>query len=228
MNIYNSAFNDSMAYVNIAPYLYRYENENYIDDFFNKGLLCISSFKLYMSYVDNQLGDSKEGHSFNVGSGEGKLTQMSYSTSGDDCHCFCTSTVLKKELLEKFSRNSVFRIKNPVNFMFEIKNSLTRVIEVLYGNCVYLSDRTIRYNSGIKSLEEVQLEGDPNKIDGNKLFATLNLATVHQKFLKLMHYQEQSEYRMIFVTDRKITDKIIITCPEAVQHCEKIDRKDLI
>lgn len=46
-------------------------------------------------------------------------------------------------------------------------------------------------------------------------------------FLKTIRYQEQSEYRIIWKTDREVPNNIIIECPEAVKFCEKIEDAEL-
>lgn len=62
---YNSIFSHVINYVSITPYLYRYENQEFIDRFFNSGELYISSFQQYKKYEDNQLGDKSEGSTMN-------------------------------------------------------------------------------------------------------------------------------------------------------------------
>lgn len=42
-------------------------------------------------------------------------------------------------------------------------------------------------------------------------------------FLKKDTYQYQNEYRMLWFVPDKIDASIIIKCPEAIRHCERID-----
>ena len=66
-------------------------------------------------------------------------------------------------------------------------------------------------------------ESDPNKISLDKLLqATQSQSSPDQYFLKLLEHQHQNEYRMIWLTDRAVDDKIIINCKEAVKYCERV------
>ncbi len=149
---YNSIFSHVINYITVIPYLYRYENESYIEGFFNDGDLLISSFQQYKKYTDNQLGDKTEGSTMNFGNTENNMTIGSYTTLGFNDYCFCTSTILDKELFSTFSRDSVFRIKDPMNFILEVTRSINRVIEVLVGNCIYL-DRKMIINPTCRSIQ---------------------------------------------------------------------------
>lgn len=44
-------------------------------------------------------------------------------------------------------------------------------------------------------------------------------------FLKQKKYQHQSEYRILWQTDREVKESIIINCPEAIKYCEKVEIK---
>lgn len=214
-------FSNVTNYVNVTPYLYRYENQKYIDDFFKNGDIFISSFQQYKSYKDNELGDKEEGHSFNVGDTDDNHTMISYTTVGHNDYCFCTSTILDRKLLEVFKRDSVFRIKDPINFILEINRSLQRVREVLFGNCIYLEHRTVRKKIGNVTLDSLKDEKEPDKISMDKIM-NLPLNGPESYFLKTISYQHQSEYRMIWITDRPVNSGIILRCPEAIKYCEQV------
>jgi hypothetical protein len=213
-------------YISVLPYLYRYENKKFIDDFFERGELYISSFDNYRKYKDNELGDKSEGATFNVGNTENNMSIQTYTISGFNEYTFCTSTVLHKNLLEKFSRESVFRIKDPINFILEVTRSLTRVVEVYHGNCIYLDNKII--TKKIPNFEMDDLKSDEGGISANKLFDISNhIQGLDSFFIKKREYQEQSEYRMLWRTDRKISEGIIINCPEARKFCEKIKEDEI-
>src|SRR5690349_11959029 len=124
MRNYHSIFNHVISYTSVLPFLYRYENANYIDDFFETGSLFISSFHNYRRYQDNQLGDKGEGSATTFGISDKNLTIVADVTLGMNDYSFCTSTVLDKSLLTTFSRDSVFRIKDPIGLIIEITRSL--------------------------------------------------------------------------------------------------------
>lgn len=224
MRNYSTQFNHIIQFQNVTPYLYRYENENHIDDFFSKGSLLLSSFLNYRSYEDNELGDKIEGHSLNITTGTDDKSIGTYSIAGNSAYCFCTSTILDEELKKSFKRNSAFRIVDPINFVLEINRSLNRVHQVLFGNCIYLDQKilTERVPSQI-SIEQFKDDKEPDKISLDKLLQASNLTNSPDSyFLKTLKYQHQSEYRMIWLTDREVKESLIIDCMEAAKYCERI------
>jgi hypothetical protein len=218
---YYSMFADVTNYYNITPYLYRYENQRYIDAFFASGDIFISSFKQYRSYKDNELGDKEEGHSMNFGYTDDNHTMGRYTMVGNADYCFSTSTILDKKLLETFRRDSTFRIKHPINFMLEIARSLQRVREVIYGNCIYLNHRMVKKQIGSVTLESLRDEKEPDKISMEKMM-NVPVDGPESYFMKTVLYQHQSEYRIIWKTDREVSSGIVLRCPEAIKYCEKV------
>jgi len=220
---YYSAFTrtHTVNYINVAPFIYRYENQEWIDNFFETGEILISCFDQYSKYEDNQLGDMSEGLGSNMAIAQDGLI-FTKTKFGMDCYCFCTSTQLRKELFKTFDRNSVFRIKDSINFMMQVEIALKNVTEVLFGNCIYLEERSIK-----KKIESVNFDAMANGSKNISVEDTLSLAFkiggFEQLFLKKLMHQEQNEYRLLWKTDSKVTDSILIQCPEAIKFCEKVE-----
>jgi hypothetical protein len=227
MRNYNSNFSQIIDYVNVAPFLYRYENQNFIDKFFETGELYISSFYNYKKYQDNELGDIYEGKTMNYAISESDLTIGSYTSVGINEYSFCTSTILDRSLFKTFSRDSVFRIKDPINFILEVSRSLQRVHRVLHGHCIYLDKKIlIEKLHGIVDMET--LKSEEGGISFEKLMQISNYVQgLDSYFLKLKQHQHHSEYRILWQTDREIKNGILINCPEATKFCEKINLNEL-
>lgn len=223
MSFYN-AFQINIPIIHRMPYLYRYENKQWINEFFETGKLKLTSFNVYKNYNDNELGDKKEGHSMNFLNGSNGFTFSSYSIVGMNEYCFCTSTVLDKKLKNKFKRDSVFKILDPFNFMLEITKSLVRVNKVMFGHCSYVESKM-----QIKNLiTEINLDNfrdneNPNNLSLEKLANhEAENFPIEQFFLKDIKYQEQSEYRILWSVDNINENGIFINCPEAIKFCEQI------
>jgi hypothetical protein len=224
MRNFNSAFSHVINYISVIPFLYRYENQNHIDTFFESGDLFISSFYNYKKYEDNELGDTDEGKSMNFAKSENDLTLSTYVTAGMKEYSFCTSTILDESLLNTFSRNSVFRIKDPLNFILEITRSLQRVHQVMHGHCLYLDQRILTKN--VSEVDMESLKSEDGGISFEKLIQVSNYVQgMDAYFLKQKKYQHQSEYRILWQTDREVINGIVINCPEAIQYCEKVEIK---
>jgi hypothetical protein len=223
---FNAAFNHIINYISVSPYLYRYENNKYIDAFFEKGELYISSFDNYKKYTDNELGDKSEGSTVNTGIANNKMGFTALTTIGFNEYTFCTSTILDKNLLAKFSRESAFRIKDPINFILEVTRSLTRVIEVYHGNCIYLNEKII--SKKIPNFEIDDLKHDESGISFKKVTDLLSYVQgCDDYFIKKREYQHQAEYRIVWKTDRELTNGIVINCPEAIKFCERVSDDEI-
>lgn len=222
---YATQFTHLIPFENSIPYLYRYEDKKWINDFFETGNLLLSSFKNYKEYEDNQLGDKLEGNTMNVVNGNNGKSIMTGTQVGLNEYCFCTSSMLDENLKNVFKRNSVFRITDPLNFMLEITKSLPRVQGVLFGNCLYVNQRII--SSSIDkpiTLDDFKDDMDPEKMNLNKMLAAAQPSlTRHHFFLKHTDYQPQAEYRILWSTDREVKEGLIINCPEARQFCDIIE-----
>lgn len=214
---YRPIFSSVTSVYNVMPYLYRYEDSNYIDKFFETGELKISCFNEYINYEHENLGDKNEGYSISYGFTENDMTIVAVTMIGKNAGVFCTSTILDKKLLNKFSRNSVFVIKKPLEFMLEVLKSILRVCEVYHGNCIYLESK--HYTNNVPALNP----GDLNRLTFDDLSRIVNSNfSAEQYFQKDIKYQDQSEYRFVFITDRPFEKYIIIDVPEAIKYCEKV------
>lgn len=224
MRNFNSVFSHVINYITVIPYLYRYENQNHIDTFFENGDLFISSFHNYKKYEDNELGDTDEGKSMNFAKSNHDLTLGNYVSTGMNEYSFCTSTIFDESLLKTFSRNSVFRIKEPLNFILEITRSLQRVHQVMHGHCLYLDQRILTKN--VSGVDMDSLKSEEGGISFEKLIQVSNYVQgMDAYFLKQKKYQHQSEYRILWQTDRDVKNGIVINCPEAIKYCEKVEIK---
>jgi hypothetical protein len=225
MRNFNPIFSHVINYISNLPFLYRYENENHIDDFFKNGNLLISSFQNYKKYNDNELGDINEGNSLNIANGENDKTIFCSSNVGKNDYTFCTSTILDRKHFLKFSRNSVFRITDPMNFIIEITRSIPRPYNVLHGNCIYVNERIL--TKKYKNINMQMLENSEEQIMMEKMMhINQDVQKFDAYFLKKRKYQEQSEYRIIWQTDREVNQGIIINCPEATKYCERINHDE--
>ncbi len=195
-----------------VPYLYRYENSIFIDRFFNEGELFISSFINFKKYPDNELGDPGEGSlwlTIKEKSNESQILSISEATNNQ--YCLSTSTVLDDSLKIKFKSDGVFRIIDPNRFVLEITKSLTRVKGVYLGNCIYVAKREI-----------TKMVNAISKDDNLNINRATSIAGIEPLFLKKNIHQHQSEFRIIWITDRDVNDGLIIRCPEAIKYCDKI------
>lgn len=207
---------------NSLPFLYRYEDEKWIDEFFATGNLKIGSFESYKAYEDNELGDKDEGKTISTFQGNNNKSFTTVGYSGHNEYCLSTSTILSEKLKKTFSRNSVFRINDPLMFMIEIAKKLPKSYAIRYGNCVYIDVYNVHLNIPLDDNALNFIKPDLKQIDAMPNGPNPYLKD-HGLFIKKMKYQHQSEYRLLWSVDSIVKENIYIYCPEAAQYCQKIN-----
>jgi hypothetical protein len=197
--------NKSIPVTSKPPMLYRYENKNHVEQFFDDGTLKISTFKNYRSYEDNELGDKFEGHPYMIHDLPDNKQEGAVLIVGNNSYSFAVSTQLNKVLMKTFTRNWVFNIFDPINFMIEVEKQLTHVERILHGNCIYVKDGMFRDKRNAPFQGFLEYEG---------------------YFLKRLKYSPQCEYRMIWSTLHQANNDLYLKVPEARKYCRFIDEAD--
>ena len=206
-----------------TPPLYRYLNEQYVDMFFDLGLLRISSFEQFKKHKDEARLDKDEGIANLTGTCSDKNTKVVIRYGVANSFVFCSSFEQSKDIADMFGTNSCFEIFSPIDFMIKIGESLEKnnypLRRILYGFCNYKQTREIHKNISQKDMEKIHPLTDIGEIFrlGNKI------AQDELFFLKSKDFIRQSEYRMVWdINSNNIPEYIDIYVPEAVQFCRKI------
>src|SRR5262249_40828077 len=108
----------------VTPAVYRYENQKWIDEFFETGHVRLSSFAKFATYGDEVRGDRSEGHGFCYGETKDSKSIVIVQAQGMNAAVLCCSHRLDHKLREGFERDSAFQITNTVNFAVEIARQL--------------------------------------------------------------------------------------------------------
>jgi len=208
----------------LQPIVYRYMPQEYIDLFFETGKLRLSSFSSYTKYEDTVKGDKGEG--FNIATATSKKENYSlYAVVGvgTNAYSICTSTILDENLKQKFDCDGVFKIKDSQSFGLAVANKILGFIEGMQGLCQYVDIRSTKKTIESLDLDEMRISPDKKELDMGKMLQKVNEAnSIDSFFMKPLSYQYQSEYRFIWLVDKKNNDFLDIECPEAIQFCEKV------
>lgn len=210
------------------PVVYRYLDPEFVDLFFNKGILRISSFEHFREYPDEIRGDKSEGGGSVHGRNEKeKFSYVLMTQVGSNGYMMSASLVDSDELRSEFETEECFRIHDPINFAAAISNALLGVAQLYVGFCNYQDRRTIE-----KTTEGISKD-DLSDGNGNLIIGGPGMAKIHSNligngtdlmFLKEKKYQTQSEFRFIWTINTKFFDMnkwIDVKCPEAIQYCER-------
>lgn len=212
------------------PNVYRYMNKEYIDLFFEKGILRISSFKKFKEYPDEIRGDKNEGSGSVTGTSDTSGFQFHVmSNTGSNAYLLCGSIIESDALKETFKTYTCFRIVKPLDFSVAVSNAMLGFMRSYQGFCNYREHRMIK--KLIPGLDINDFTGPEGTIviggqKGNQRTNEIMGDGIDLMFLKEKKYQDQCEYRFIWTINSQfypMAEHIDIQCREAVQFCEKIE-----
>jgi hypothetical protein len=198
------------------PFVYRYLDRQYTDQFFEDGTLRLSSFSMFSKHLDEPRKDSGEGwasivHRTLEGGGQAVI---GLTRQGLDAYVLCGSTVYSPELSEVFKANSGFRINDTTAFAHAIARHIPQFMYGCEGLCQYVSQRIVLRDMGSIDLS----------MSNQEMMTFLNQAAGDDLlFLKNQKYTRQSEYRLLWFHTGETRDYIDIKCPDARQFCTKFD-----
>ena len=212
------------------PNVYRYMDKKYVDMFFDKGILRISSFKKFREYPDEVRGDKNEGDGSVMGVSEKSGFQFHVSSqTGNDAYMLCGSIIESDSVKKTFDTDACFRISKPLEFSIAISNAILGFNRAFQGYCNYRDHRIIKKLIG--ELDIKDFTGPDGTIIiggemGNQRINQIIGNGIDLMFLKEKKYQEQFEYRFVWTVNTQfysMHDYIDIECKEAKQYCEKLD-----
>lgn len=207
------------------PYFYRYLDRQFVDLFFNDGVLRLSTFQTFARHVDEQRQDAKEGWgvvSNNTSDGGGQSIFASVGM-GFDSYVLCGSTMFTQELKRAFGTESGFRINDTISFANVVSSHIPGFRTGIEGGCIYNQYRSVERDVGKINLDDFKTP-DGKGFDMGKMFQmTSQLAADDLFFLKQQKYAHQNEYRLLWFGSDSELPYIDIKCPEAVQFCTRFD-----
>ncbi len=208
----------------VTPAVYRYEDQRWIEEFFETGKLRLSTFAKFATYADEQRGDTSEGQGFCYGETSDNKSVGVFQSQGITAAVLCCSHRLDHGLRNGFERDSAFQITNTVGFSLEISRQLAGFRHGIEGSCIYRSDATIKRAIDF-DFEKYKLP-DGN-IDMQMMFdAGAQLGGPELLLLKRKHYERQQEYRLLWELDAIGADYVDVIAPLARQFCRKVEAEE--
>ncbi|QJU59556.1 hypothetical protein HL653_18950 [Sphingomonas sp. AP4-R1] len=208
----------------VTPAVYRYEDQRWIDEFFDTGKLRLSTFAKFATYEDEVRGDKNEGQGFCYGETSDNKSVVVMQSQGINAAVLCCSHRLCQDLQHGFQRNSAFQITNTVGFSLEISRQLAGFRNGIEGSCIYRSDATIS--------RAIDFDFEKYKLpDGNLDMqmvadASTQLGGPELLLLKRKRYERQQEYRLLWEIDTIGADYVDVVAPLARQFCRKVEAED--
>ena len=210
------------------PYVYRYMQREFVDLFFEQGILRLSSFSSFSKHKDEERLDSQEGRGVvtNVDFGGSGQTVIAGIGQGHDAYVLCGAMKHSGELLSSFSVDSGFRINDTTAFGCAIASAIPGFRGGLEGACIYAERRTVSRKAGPVDFESMRVSPEAKELDMGKMFSAIfNIAGDDLYFLKQKAYEHQCEYRLLWSAANP-KDYIDVTCPEAREFCTRFEDID--
>lgn len=215
--------------INYIPPLYRYLEKQYVDLFFDKKILRVSSFEHFKKHKDEARLDTNEGVANLIGkcSDSNMRVEMKFGVSNS--FVLCMSAIKSKSICDMFNVDSCFEIFDVVNFSIIIADALIKknyiVPQILFGFCSYRDTRELHSSIKQENIDEIKIDDKKHTMDFNALFSLGNKMSMPDiYFLKSNNYIEQHEYRIIWnIYNEKIPDFIDLYIPDIDKVCRKIN-----
>lgn len=211
------------------PNVYRYMNKEFINLFFDKGILRISSFDKFRKYPDEVRGDKSEGGGAILAKSDKEGFTFNLMTRvGENGYMLSTSLVNSQTIKEEFKTDGVFKIKDTINFAASISHSLLGNDQVYIGFCNYQEGRLIDKELRGMSINDFTNEKGEFILGGPGMKSRINEIIgngIDLMYLKESKYQTQAEFRFVWTIKTQffaMNEYIDIECKEAIQFCEKI------
>lgn len=206
----------------MAPRVFRYDNHEHIDEFFETGRLRLSTFQQFRSYADEVRGDTSEGVAVSRGIAANGLEVWLLHRTGINALIYCTSQLLSRSLMTAFGRSHAFEIADTTGFGKAVGEALGQnFIAGMEGPCIYRGERTIQRSLGRDVSPEFMSPDEVRQL-ANELGGQEEML-----FLKLPHHKRQQEYRLIWAMANEMLEPIFVDCPEAVEHCRRVEADEI-
>lgn len=202
------------------PYLYRYMEKEYIEDFFSNGNFLISNFDRCKTLENQKRKDEEEGINHFNGTCEDYRIEMKLGIN-DNPFLICTSLFGPNK-----ENRQCIKIKHPVEFIKCVCNKLREegyiVTQIKHGPCFYTNKK---FNGEVSKENIDEILKAKNGFDFSvflNMEQEINNNSDLLYFNKPISFKEEQEYRIIFqyINKKPIPDPFIINIKEATQYCE--------
>jgi hypothetical protein len=201
------------------PPVYRFLERKYVDDFFETGHLRLSCVSVFRQHDDEQRWDDREGK-FHVEyfgrqfNGEPCYINVKGEIS-ENGYVLCGAMTNDARLMEAFGCDAYICITDTIGFAQAVAHCVPGFLTGYEGPCIYNRARIIQRGGPIPP--RFIAAAQSNRA-GLEQFVIQNYGP-EILFLKHQGFLGQAEYRLIWLTDRPVTEPISIYAPQARAFC---------
>jgi hypothetical protein len=206
----------------LLPEVYRYMRREHVEDFMLRGKLRLKLLNEFRKHPDEQRRDEEEGnfvakHTNEQGS---QLVWLDPEGIGGNAYVLCGSA--RPDLGSKFG-DACFRIRETSEFAVTISAAIAQFREGIQGACIYTDDIALASDRG-SGVSSFFAEDGGFQLGGSQQAAALREMRREPKFYfkKRTKFSSEEEYRFVWILTGSVGPHIDITCPAAVQFCERV------
>ena len=217
-------FNPPPEVIYNPPILYRFIEEQYVDSFFETGVLKLTTFENCKKLEDANRKDTKEGQSDLYGY-DGKYKMQIGIGVGSDAILLCTSLCSKYKNDKGRIFDKYIEIFDVQGLLFAIAEQLSmmgyKVLRLLYGPCFYTLKefhKDINFEKFRKKLDE------EHTFDSDEMARLANdISGPNIYFQKPYDKRFENEFRLLWMVDSLKNNKdIFVTIPHPEAYCRLI------
>ncbi|WP_350561708.1 hypothetical protein [Psychrobacter sp. CAL346-MNA-CIBAN-0220] len=188
--------------------------KEYIDSFFESGMLQLGSYSYYNKFNHSEIGDSKEGIVTLLAKTPSGVIGGTYG-SGYNQHIFCASLGNPdRKTMERFGYDSGFVVNDPIGFSNAIAESIGAVSHT-FSRCLYRPHKAVL--------------GFPRKTINPHIIShqSAEIVNAAKHFIKPERYSHQKEFRFLWEMPSDLSGSEVIDCSSAIQYCSPLSLNDL-
>lgn len=134
---------------------------------------------------------------------------------------YVSSFTSRMNNLDRIFGDAVIEIFDPFGLLSEIVNEIPGSINAMIGPCIYAERRILQSMNRAPDLTSLG-DGNGNLVLDKVIEETDKISGPKVYFLKETKYEVQAEYRMIWETQRKVEEPLIVTINEPERFCRWI------
>lgn len=205
-----------------VPTLYRFLPREYVEHFLNFGSLRLSSVNQFRKHADEYQGDKHEGGAMVVVN-DPVADRSMFAFNITSSNAYVLSFTTKSDGIGTSFGECAFEIFEPIGLCAEIANEIPGCLHMMMGNCIYADERILASDQTVPKIDDLMSETEPEKVDLNKMMqATSRFSGPKEHFLKHQKYIGQMEYRMIWETNRPVTEPLTVKIQNPERFCRKV------
>ena len=207
------------------PILYRFIEEQYVDEFFKTGNLKLTTFENCKRLEDDIRRDSREGRSKLYGYDGEYTIEMDFGV-GSDAIMLCTSLCSEYKDNKGTKFDKYIEIFDAQGLLFAIAEQLTKngyvINAILFGPCFYTKKE---FHDTVDSKAFRETLDKEHKFDGDEMMRIANTIGGNNMFFqKPINKRKENEFRLLWIVDNLEKNKdIFVTIPHPEAYCKLID-----